>query len=192
MLARIKMIFNQSINGILNHLRWQIISFDLCYGLRLLIWYINPGYVSNSIIPRSLHPQCMAKYLNRGKHCTCILLQCIDKTNRYQFPPAISLIATSVPTIFTVRKCWWGSNITFELDYHVNNRQTKSLGNQNLHTYVTFKHFYEVEPYRYCLWIENRSYLAQYNCRILPSGIKTGRWENISLEDGICKMCDGL
>ncbi len=39
---------------------------------------------------------------------------------------------------------------------------------------------------------ENRSYLAQYHCGILPFSIETGRGGSIPLEDRICKMCDNL
>ncbi len=57
-----------------------------------------------------------------------------------------------------------------------------------LHTYITFKNSYGVEPYALLFMNrKHRSYLAQYHCRILP-----GRWESIPLEDRICKMCDSL
>ncbi len=60
-----------------------------------------------------------------------------------------------------------------------------------LHTHVTFKDTYEVEPY--ALSFKNRkhrSYLAQYQCEMLPLEIETSRWQNKPVEERICIVCE--
>ncbi len=45
-----------------------------------------------------------------------------------------------------------------------------------LHTYITFKKFYEVELYALSFMNrKHRSYLAQYHCEILPLSTETCR-----------------
>ncbi len=36
----------------------------------------------------------------------------------------------------------------------------------------------------------HESYLAQYQCGILPLEIETGRWQNKPVEERICKVCE--
>ncbi len=54
------------------------------------------------------------------------------------------------------------------------------------HTYVTFKDTYEVETYALSFMNrKHRSYLAQYQCGILPLEIETGRWQSKQVEERV-------
>ncbi len=60
-----------------------------------------------------------------------------------------------------------------------------------LHIYVTFKDTYEVESYALSFMNrKHRSYLAQYQCGILPLEIENGRWQNKPVEERMCKVCE--
>lgn len=66
---------------------------------------------------------------------------------------------------------------------------SKSNGNQ-LHTYKLYKSQYCTELYlKKNMSIKFRIAYAKFRCGVAPPRIKTGRYENIPINDRSCFMC---
>ena len=59
-----------------------------------------------------------------------------------------------------------------------------------LRTYIMFKEHFEIEPYlKNVINRGHRSSIAQLRAGILPLAIETGRFQNVPLEQRLCKLC---
>jgi len=60
-----------------------------------------------------------------------------------------------------------------------------------LRTYKSFKAIYKAEPYVLSFMSRSqRSVISQLRSGILPLAIETGRWNNVTLEERLCKLCN--
>ena len=60
-----------------------------------------------------------------------------------------------------------------------------------LRTYITFKTNYETENYvKSCLSKQERSFMAQLRCGVLPLTVETGRYSGLRPEQRSCQICD--
>ena len=59
-----------------------------------------------------------------------------------------------------------------------------------LRTYKLFKNTYVIEPYcKLILPLKHRSVFAKFRCGVAPLRIKTGRYEQLVINDRICPFC---
>ena len=76
-------------------------------------------------------------------------------------------------------------------DNYCNEWSTKSRDVSKLRTYITFKTEYKTEEYvKAFLPKQERSFLAQLRCGVLPLRIETGRFCGLKPEERICQVCD--
>lgn len=60
-----------------------------------------------------------------------------------------------------------------------------------LRTYITFKTDYETENYvKSYMSKQERSFLAQLRCGVLPLRVETGRYNGLRPEQRTCQICD--
>ena len=72
-----------------------------------------------------------------------------------------------------------------------NDWTNKTRDISKLRTYITFKTEYNTEDYvKAYLPKQERSFLAQLRCGVLPLRIETGRFSGLKPEERVCQLCD--
>ena len=72
-----------------------------------------------------------------------------------------------------------------------NDWTNKTRDISKLRTYITFKTEYNTEDYvKAYLSKQERSFLAQLRCGVLPLRIETGRFSGLKPEERVCQLCD--
>ena len=77
------------------------------------------------------------------------------------------------------------------LNSHCTDWANKIKDIPKLRTYISFKNQYETENYvKSYLPKQERSFLAQLRCGVLPIRIETGRFNGLKPEERVCQLCN--
>ena len=97
-----------------------------------------------------------------------------------------------LPAIFQNKKlCDITSCEKILLENHCTEWPDKAKDVSKLRTYISFKTQHNTEDYvKAYLPKQERSFLAQLRCGVLPLRIETGRFSGLKAEERVCQLCD--